>query len=301
MLKLYSALGAIQHAVSPQRDDVGKWEKLALKQMGAGNYRIASYEQDGQLIEQIQEIYNKEKMDAHPKVIIYNSKFPNAGFLHTGTILVSNSFLQMMDKEERETVLAHEVVHQQQKSINVIAQTATMIATIAGAVALSNQAYKRVPQRFQNTLTNGGVLFASYVLASHLVTLPFAALMRHQEYKADEGAAWITFKPRKLISALTKLENRVKELVSRGPEEIPETDLTMGIGIAHRLATEEKSGYAKLVENYYADHPPTKDRIERLENIHQQQEKMREAKGKQSARIVKLNAESRASSSPQRA
>ncbi len=274
LLKLYSALGAVQYAVSPKLEGVGYWEKMALRSMGAKSYRIASADGDAEILGQIQNIYKLEGMDKKPKVILYEQDTPNAAFIHTGTIVISTGLLKLLDKDERETVLAHEITHQQQNGWNLAALGAYIAATYAATTALVNQVKRKVPDKFNGTLFTVSLFGLVGSAVSYITQIPLFAHKRAQEFDADRGAAWITGKPDKLISALQKLERYSAQMQDEQQSEIPHTDKRVPVMGIHSKASKSDGSFTSMVSELYSSHPPTDSRVERLEAIRAEQEAM---------------------------
>lgn len=271
LVKLYSALGAVSHAVSPQMDSIGYWEKNALQAMGAQGHRIANYEQDSEILGQIQNIYNAENMKQPPMVIIYKQDIPNAAFIHTGTIVISTGLIKRLDKDEREGVLAHEITHQQQNKVNLSAFVAYAVGSLVATVALTNRFMKKIPEKFNNSFVNYVSFGVIGAITNFITSIPFLAHKRHQEYAADSGSARITRKPEKLISALRKLEKYPEEKKHK-QDEIPKTDVALSAVAIHNHTAPSTSAFGgEITQKLYATHPSTDSRVERLEKIRDEQ------------------------------
>jgi heat shock protein HtpX len=195
-----------------------------------------------------------------PKVYIIPEPVPNA--FATGrnpehaAVAVTEGLLDLLNEEEIEAVLAHELSHVRHYDILI----GTIAATIAGAIAwIAN-------------IMQFGAFFGSgrdeespnpIVMLILSIILPIAAAIiqmavsRSREFMADEGAARLTGHPEWLESALIKLEN----YNSRGllPEATPET--------AHMFIVNPFAGKEISFADLFRTHPTTEQRIERLERI----------------------------------
>ena len=80
------------------------------------------------------------------------------------------------------------------------------------------------------------------------------AISRRREYKADEGAAYLTKHPEWLMSALSKLEGYAKEYQLQRVS--PQT--------THLFIVDPISG---VLAGLFKTHPSTQDRIKRLAEI----------------------------------
>jgi heat shock protein HtpX len=81
------------------------------------------------------------------------------------------------------------------------------------------------------------------------------AVSRSREFAADEGGAQISQRPLSLANALRKLE--------RGVEQIPMTNA--GTSTAHMFIVNPLFGGG--ITKLFSTHPPTEERIARLEQI----------------------------------
>lgn len=306
LFKLYSALGAAQNAISPQTGTVGYWEKQALGAMGAKGYRIATVDKDSEILGQIQNIYNLENMDHIPKLILYDQEIPNAAFIHTGTIIVSTGLLKVLDKDEREAVLAHEIIHQKQNRTNLASFAAYAGATVGATTLATNKIFSALPKRFNGSFVNYLTFGAVGYVVNLVTSVPYFSHKRHQELKADEGAANITRKPHKLKSALLKMEQFAKEKHAN-KAVIPHTDGNPSLSTMHEARDEKPSRWKRLKTELYSSHPSTKVRVEQLDDIEFQQQRAgildkdsRTVKGSHTAKVIDM-AEYQKSSSQERA
>jgi heat shock protein HtpX len=146
-----------------------------------------------------------------PRVGIIPTETPNA--FATGrnpkksVVAVSQGILDLLDDEELEGVIAHELAHIKDRDVLVM----TVAATVAGAVSIAARSLIY------------GALFGGrdrnvnpLLLIVVAVTAPIAALLvqlaisRSREFKADRVGAVTIQKPRALASALAKLERENK-------------------------------------------------------------------------------------------
>jgi heat shock protein HtpX len=194
-----------------------------------------------------------------PKVYIIPENVPNA--FATGrnpsnaAVAVTEGLLQLLDEDEVEAVLAHELSHVRHYDILV----GTIAATIAGAIGvIANM--MQFGAMFGGNRDNRVNPIVMIVLA---IILPLAAaviqmaISRNREYMADEGAARLTRHPEWLQSALAKLSNYNQ----RGQVE-EATQATAHMFIINPFAGKHVS-FASL----FSTHPSTEDRIARLEEL----------------------------------
>ena len=195
-----------------------------------------------------------------PRVYIIPEEVPNA--FATGrnpshaAVAVTEGLLDLLNEEEIEAVLAHELSHIRHYDILI----GTVAATIAGAIAwIAN-----IMQfgaffgggRDENSPNPIVMLILSIILpiAAGIIQM---AVSRSREFEADAGAARLTGHPEWLESALIKLENYNRRGIL--PEATPET--------AHMFIVNPFTGKNISFANLFRTHPTTEQRIERLEEI----------------------------------
>jgi len=194
-----------------------------------------------------------------PKLYIVPGDMPNA--FATGrdpnhaAVAVTEGLMRVLDRNEVEGVIAHELAHVKNRDILI----STIAATLAGAIMmLANMArWGMILGGFGGSRDdrNGGgiaLLFA-------IIVAPIAALMiqlaisRSREYQADATGARISGKPLGLASALQKLEHASQYApVQASPE-------TAHMFIVNPL----RGGIGSL----FSTHPPIPERVSRLEAI----------------------------------
>jgi heat shock protein HtpX len=193
-----------------------------------------------------------------PRVYIIPDQTPNA--FATGrnpehaAVAVTEGLLNLLDENEVEGVLAHEMSHVKHYDILI----STIAATIAGAIALLAQfgIFFRGSDSRQNPIIMLAIMFLMPLAA----TVIQMAVSRNREYMADEGAARLTGHPEWLQSALSKLENYAR----RG-------DLNHATQqTAHMFIVNPFSGHNISFKSLFSTHPTTQSRIDRLELIKQE-------------------------------
>jgi heat shock protein HtpX len=183
-----------------------------------------------------------------PKVYIIPENTPNA--FATGrnedhaAVAVTSGILKILNKDELEGVIAHELSHIKHKDILI----STMAATIASAVVLLS----RWTMFFGGSDDSSMIkTIAVAIIAPVAATLIQMAISRSREYEADAGAARVSGKPEALASALAKLSISAKR---RPMDANPST--------AHMFIVNPLSG--GTIMNLFSTHPPPEKRIERL-------------------------------------
>ena len=183
-----------------------------------------------------------------PRVYMVPNETPNA--FATGrdqdhaAVAVTSGIMKILNKEELEGVLAHELAHIQHRDILV----STMAATVASAVVLLS----RWAVFFGNDEGKGMIpAIATAIIAPVAATVIQMAISRSREYDADAGSAQVTGKPEALASALRKLSSASK---AKPMNANPST--------AHMFIVNPLS--ADFIMNLFSTHPPIERRIERL-------------------------------------
>ncbi len=195
-----------------------------------------------------------------PKLYIIPTETPNA--FATGrnpqhaAVAVTQGIMKIVNEDELEAVIGHELSHVIHRDI----LTSTIVATFAGAIAYLAQMLSWSLFFFggggrgrDEDSSLFGELFVIIVapLAAMLIQM---AVSRSREYKADEGGAKLSTKPLSLASALRKLENGAQQIPMRAQTS------TAHLFIVNPLTAQR---FAKL----FSTHPPTEERIARLEAL----------------------------------
>lgn len=201
-----------------------------------------------------------------PRVYIINDPAPNA--FATGrdkdhaVIAVTTGLLQIMDRNELEGVIAHELSHVGNRDILVM----TAAVVLVGVISVLANIFLRVSffggfggGRDRN---NANVIILivgliAIILAPIAATLIQLAISRRREYLADASGALLTRYPEGLESALQKL----------GSYEAPlrtASTTTAHLYIANPFGAHPAG---KWIQNLFSTHPPIEKRIEALEGM----------------------------------
>jgi heat shock protein HtpX len=201
-----------------------------------------------------------------PKVYVIDSPAPNAFATgrdpRHGSIAVTSGLMQLLDRQELEGVVAHEMAHIRNYDIRFN----SMLAATVGAIVLLRDVVLRSlrfggVRRSRSSSSGGGKgqLLALALLVLLLVLAPLLAMMlrlavsRRREYLADATGAYITRNPEGLARALEKLRD-----FSGPPLKVSE-------GVQHMYFT---NPVARLnAHAMFATHPPIQDRINRLRRM----------------------------------
>jgi len=191
-----------------------------------------------------------------PRVFIIPSDSPNA--FATGrnpehaVVAVSHGLLKLMNDQELEGVLAHELAHVKNRDILI----SSIAATLAGAIMwLASMAkWSAIFGGFGGDDDDGGGIVGLLLMA---ILAPFAAMMvqfaisRTREYQADATGAKIAGTPMGLAQALEKL--------GQASQRIP---LKANPATSHMFIVNPLSG--RGLTALLSTHPPLEQRIQRL-------------------------------------
>lgn len=198
-----------------------------------------------------------------PRVYVVQNSSPNA--FATGrdpghaAVAVTTGILGLLNREELEGVLAHEMAHIRNRDT----LTATIAATIASAIVYLAQmgqwalwfgGYGSRRDNRDNGLSGIGALLMIF-LAPLAATLIQLAISRAREYSADATGARITGDPLALADALERLE---RGIAYRPMNNVPATTAPLFI-----MNPFSPGMMAKL----FSDHPPTAERVQRLRKM----------------------------------
>lgn len=197
-----------------------------------------------------------------PKVCLVESMTPNA--FATGrspshaAVAVTRGIVGMLSREELSGVLAHELSH--------IKHRDTLISTIAAAMgsAISMLAYmaqwSAIFGRSDDDEGAGGIVgtLLAVLVAPLAATLIQLAISRSREYDADKAGGEICGNPRYLARALEKISSAAQALPPM--REAEARPATSNLFIINPLA-----GSRQAFMSLFSTHPPTAERIQRLE------------------------------------
>jgi heat shock protein HtpX len=196
-----------------------------------------------------------------PRVYIVEQDQPNAFATgrdpQHGAVCVTTGLLNIVNQQELAGVLAHELGHIKHRDT----LTMTLTATIAGAIGmLANFAFffgafgGRDDRN--NPLGIVGVILVA-ILAPIAASLVQLAISRAREYEADRGGAEISGHPLWLAAALEKIDAYAQRIGNPVAAAHPAT--------AHLFIVNPLSG--SRMDNLFASHPNTENRIRRLREM----------------------------------
>ena len=187
-----------------------------------------------------------------PKIYVIPTESPNA--FATGrnpalaSVAVTHGILGLLNDEELEGVLAHELGHVNNRDILI----SSIAATIAGAITyVARFGFFFGGMGDRDDRRGGGGSLLMLILAPIAAVLIQLAVSRSREYQADETGAHFTGNPYALASALAKLDAYSRRVPMAAT---PST--------AHLFIIQPLLGMN--FGSLFSTHPPVAKRIERL-------------------------------------
>jgi heat shock protein HtpX len=193
-----------------------------------------------------------------PKVYVIPTDSPNA--FATGrnpnhaSVAVTQGILGLLNDDELEGVIAHELGHVRNRDILISSIAATLAGAITYLASMARWGMILGGMRGERE-DRGGSGIAAIAM---IFLAPFAALLiqfavsRSREYGADETGAHWTGNPYALASALAKIDAYAKQ-----------QPLIASPSTAHLFIIQPFLGGMSFA-NLFSTHPPTAKRIERL-------------------------------------
>ena len=178
-------------------------------------------------------------------------------------VAATSGLLEIMNREELEAVIGHEVSHIRNLDIRIstiavaLASAITLLSSMAGRMMWWGGASR---SRRSNDRDGGGLeiillvlSLLAIVLAPLAATLVQLAISRQREFLADASSVELTRNPQAMINALLKLENSK-----------PMTHHVDDASSALYINDPQKPGFLKKL---FYTHPPISERIERLKQM----------------------------------
>ena len=192
-----------------------------------------------------------------PRIYVIPSDTPNAFATgrnpHHAAVAVTEGIMRILDEDELEGVLAHELSHVTNRDVLI----STIAATLAGAITyLAHMAqwaafFGGRSRDDDEGGSNPLVMMLFAILAPIAAMLVQLAVSRSREFQADASGARLAGRTYGLAKALEKME------VASHVEPLPATPATAHLFIVNPLTAQS---FARL----FSTHPPTEERIARL-------------------------------------
>jgi heat shock protein HtpX len=228
-------------------------DKIALAAYGA---REVSAQEAPEVYRIVQNLTQRAGLPM-PRVYIIPSAAANA--FATGrnpqhaAVAVTEGILRLLNYEELEGVIAHELAHVKNRDILISSIAATLAGAIMWIAHMARFAALFGGYGGRDERENGGVLgyLFTIILAPIAAMLIQLAVSRSREYGADATGAHFAGNPYGLARALEKLEANSKLRPLQASEST-----------AHMFIVKPFTGSAIL--QLFSTHPPMEKRIERL-------------------------------------
>jgi heat shock protein HtpX len=226
--------------------------KMVLKMYRA---QIVEREQAPELFEMVDRLRQRAALPM-PTVAIAPHDQPNA--FATGrneehaVVCVTEGLLKLVNKDELEGIIAHELAHI--KNRDMLLQTVT--ATMAGAISSVAQMalwFGGRDEEGNSNIVGALVMFIVAPLAASLIQM---AISRQREFKADAVGAQISGKPLALASSLNKLDAYSKRI-----------PMQVAPSAAALAAVNPLAAMGGGMMALFSTHPATEQRVARLQAI----------------------------------
>ena len=258
----YLGLGFVPITIIASVMILAQWyfsDKLVLWSSGA---KLVTRDQFPELHDLVERIVARNNLPK-PKIAVINMRMPNAFATgkgpKTSVVAVTTGLMDILDTEELEGVIAHELTHIRNRDVLVLT-LASLFSTVAwylmqfgfyGGLYSGGMGYGG------NRNNSGGAMII--VIAVALLTwvisfLIIRAISRYREFAADRGSSQMTGKPIKLANALLKISGTMKN--------IPTRDLRQEEGLNAFFIVPALSG--STIGNLFSTHPPVQKRVQKL-------------------------------------
>jgi len=239
----------------------GKW--AALRSVGAEDMpEEGQYREIHRTVEQLSRDMDIEK----PRLMVADMGMPNAfavGRKGAGTVVVSTEIIQLLEKDELDGVLAHELAHIRNRDVVMMVLGQSLASMIGIAVQFA--------VIFGGERNIGTYLLAMVAgsIAQMLVMIFVFAISRYREYVADSDAADYTNNPDAMARALEKIQQGAQQTQAQASQR------GRGRGRGRQSGNDQGTpdevaalcifgGERGLMQKVFATHPPTEKRIQRL-------------------------------------
>ena len=263
-ISIYFGLGILPMAVIAGLMIGAQWffsDKIVLWSTGTKLVTKEEYPMLHEIVERLAVKANLQK----PRIGVVNMEVANSFATGKGpkssVVVVTTGLMRILEKNELEGVLSHELTHIKHRDVTVIT-LASLFSTIAWFVMQSSMfgsmwgGYGYGSGRQQQ---GGGIILVLIVagIVWFLSFLIIRAISRYREFAADSGGAYLTGRPLFLSRALMKISGEVKVA--------PKPELKRIEGMNAFFIIPAMSG--QTIARFFATHPPVEERVRRLMEI----------------------------------
>ena len=203
-----------------------------------------------------------------PRLCIIDDPAPNA--FATGrnkehaVVAVTTGLLQILNKNEIEGVIAHELSHIGNRDILL----STVVVVLVGFISIITDMFLRSTffgiGRSRDDNNNNGIMMlvgiVLSILAPIIAMLIQLAISRKREFLADASGALLTRYPEGLASALEKISKYGRPM-AHANTATAHLFISNPFAVSRRSLGEGGVGAGKKVSNLFSTHPPVEERI----------------------------------------
>jgi len=230
-------------------------DKLVLWSTGA---RILQKDEYPELHRTVEKLCKEADLPL-PKIAIMQSPVPNA--FATGrspkhaVVACTDSILRLLNNDELEAVLAHELAHV--KNRDILAMTVASFIAMIASMIMQSFFFSAILGGRNREGGGGAIIWIVSIIVYAVSTLLILALSRYREFAADRGSALITKNPKALMSALSKISGRMDAVPREAKAKVEAANAFFIIPAL--------SGRSFM--ELLSTHPPLEKRIANLEKI----------------------------------
>jgi heat shock protein HtpX len=251
----YLGVGYIPLAIIASAMILAQWyfsDKIVLWSSGA---KLVSKEEYPKLHEIVERLSTQNGLPK-PKVAMVDSPVPNAfatgKSAKSSLVAVTTGILDLLDNDELEAVIAHELSHVRSRDVLVLT-LASVFSTVAWYLAQFGF-FGGLQSRNRNT-AGITVIVVLVAITTWIVSfLIIRAISRYREYSADRSGAIMTGKPDKLANALLKISGKIGSIP---PKELEHVQKLNAFFIIPALS-------GSSIANLFSTHPPVEKRVQKL-------------------------------------
>jgi heat shock protein HtpX len=254
----YLGIGYIPLVIIASAMILAQWyfsDKIVLWTSGA---KIVSKDDYPKLHEIIERLASKNGIPK-PKVAVVNTQVPNA--FATGKspksslVAVTSGILNLLDDDELEAVIGHELTHIRSRDILVLT-LASVFSTVAWYLAQFGF-FGGIQSRNRDSAGTTVIVIVVAVVTWIVSFLIIRAISRYREYAADRGGAAMTGNPDKLADALLKISGKMNNIPTKEIERVQKLNAFFIIPAL--------SGNS--IANLFSTHPPVEKRVAKLREM----------------------------------
>ena len=254
----YLGIGYIPLAIIASGMILAQWyfsDKIVLWTSGA---KIVSKDDYPKLHEIIERLASKNGIPK-PKVAVVNTQVPNA--FATGKspksslVAVTSGILNLLDDDELEAVIGHELTHIRSRDILVLT-LASVFSTVAWYLAQFGF-FGGIQSRNRDSASTTIIVIVVAIVTWIVSFLIIRAISRYREYAADRGGAAMTGNPDKLADALLKISGKMNNIPTKEIERVQKLNAFFIIPAL--------SGNS--IANLFSTHPPVEKRVAKLREM----------------------------------